>query len=181
MLLSAHRSLLLLVDLQERLLPAIHGHEEVVENARWLLGVARALDVPVLVSEQYPNGLGPTTEALRRELPEGCVMEKTHFSCAAAPSCRERIEETERRQVVIGGVEAHVCALQTAIGLRERGYTACVVAEAVSSRRPADKALALARLRDEGVVVLSREMVAFEWLGDSSHERFREVSREFLR
>jgi nicotinamidase-related amidase len=181
MLLSAQRSLLLLVDLQERLLAALPEQAALLENALWLLQVAQALEVPVLASEQYPRGLGPTAEALRAELPEGCVMDKLHFSCAASPACRERIEAFERRQVVIAGAEAHVCVLQTAIGLRERGYHACVVAEAVASRRPADKALALARLRQEGVAVLSREMVAFEWLGEAGNERFRAVSKRFLR
>jgi nicotinamidase-related amidase len=181
MLLSARKSLLLLVDLQERLVPAIHQGSAVVANALWLAQVARVLEVPVLASEQYPRGLGATVGVLREQLEADCVLEKLHFSCAASPACRERIEAQDRRQVVIAGAEAHVCVLQTAVGLRERGYQVAVVAEGVGSRRPEDKALALERLRAEAVMVLCREMVAFEWLGEAGNDRFREVSKRFLR
>ncbi len=181
MLIKPERSCLLVVDVQERLAPAIHEAARMLDTCAWLMSIARRLDVPMLVSEQYPRGLGSTVPALRALAAETAVMEKLHFSCAAEPACMERIEAGGRHQVVVVGAEAHVCVLQSALGLAECGYEVYVVADGVGSRRPEDKALALGRLRDEGVRVVSREMVAFEWLHRAGTERFREISREFLR
>lgn len=181
MLMKVEDSCLLVVDVQERLLPVIHESERVVENARWLIGVARRLEVPVLVSEQYPRGLGHSAPELLEAAPEGAVMEKIHFSCADSPECRERIHRAGRRQVVVAGIEAHVCVLQTALGLLGQGLEVYVVADAVSSRRREDAELALARLRAEGVRVVGREMVAFEWLHRAGTDTFREVSKQYLR
>lgn len=181
MILDAEDSLLLVVDIQERLIPAIHDHKRVLDNTLWLIGVAQALEVPILASEQYPQGLGHSDPALLELLPEESIMEKTHFSCAASPQCAARIRELHRRQVVITGMEAHVCVLQTALGLLNQDHEVFIAADAVSSRRPEDAELALVRLRGEGAHVVSREMVAFEWLQEAGTDRFRNISRHFLR
>ena len=181
MLMDAERSLLLIVDVQEKLVPAIHGHEDVLAACHWLLGVAAELEVPVLASEQYPRGLGHTLPELAERLPAGAVHEKLEFSCAAAESCRRAFAAADRPQVVIAGIEAHVCVLQTALGLLADDREVFVVAEAVGSRRPADRELALERMRQAGVAVVSREMVAFEWLHRAGTDAFRAVSRNFLR
>lgn len=180
MLMRTDRSVLLLIDLQERLSPAIHEGGQVLDNALWLTRVAQRLAVPVICTEQYPQGLGPTLPALRALLPETAMVEKIHFSAVpeggifAAPG-------GDRAQFVVAGTETHVCVQQTVLDLLDAGRRVFVVDEAVGSRRPADKALALERMRRHGADIVSREMVAFEWLRRAGTDLFRQVSREFIR
>lgn len=181
MLMKIETSCLLAVDFQERLMPAVHDTDHIVANAAWLIQIAQRLNVPVLVSEQYPRGLGHTVAAIRELLPAEAFMEKLHFSCAAERDCMRRIDALGRQQIVVIGAEAHVCVLQTALDLRAAGRDVYLVADAVSSRSPRNVELALERMRAEGVRVVSREMVAFEWLHQAGDDRFREISREFLR
>lgn len=180
MLIERDQSALLVVDIQERLLPHIHDGQAVLDNAVWLVQVAQRLDVPVMVSEQYPKGIGPTVAVLRGLTSPEQVGEKLHFSCVAA-KCLERLPGAGRPQVVVAGTESHVCVLQTVLDLRGQGREVFVVADAVGSRKPADKELALARMRSHGIHIVSREMVAFEWLKQAGTEEFREVSRQFLK
>lgn len=181
MLMRAETSCLLVVDLQERLMPAINLADQVVENSAWLIQIAQRLSVPVLASEQYPRGLGRTVTAIRELLPANAVVEKNHFSCAAELECMRRIDLLGRDQMVLVGVEAHVCVLQTALDLKMVGKEVYLVADGVSSRSSRDTELALERMRAEGVRIVSREMVAFEWLHQAGTDRFREISRDFLR
>lgn len=181
MLMRIETSCLLAVDFQERLMPAIHDADRIVANGAWLIQIAQRLGAPVLASEQYPKGLGPTVAAIRTLLPHEAFMAKTHFSCAAERNCMRRIDALGREQIVVMGVEAHVCVLQTALGLRAAGKEVYLAADAVSSRSPRDAELALERMRAEGVRVVSREMVAFEWLHQAGTDQFREISRDFLR
>ncbi len=181
MLMKIETSCLLAVDFQERLMPAVHDTDHIVANAAWLIQIAQRLNVPVLASEQYPRGLGHTVAAIRELLPAEAFMEKLHFSCAAERDCMRRIDALGRKQIVVIGAEAHVCVLQTALDLRAAGRDVYLVADAVSSRSPRDVELALERMRAEGVRVVSREMVVFEWLHQAGDDRFREISREFLR
>ena len=180
MLIRSAQSLLLLIDLQERLAPAIHDVDDVLRHNLWLVAVAQRLSVPVAATVQYPAGLGPMVPALTARIPAEQVVEKIHFS-AVADGCLEALPAFSRRQVVLTGTETHVCVLQTALDLLALGKEVFVVAEAVGSRRPDDKELALARLRQEGCRIVSREMVAFEWLHKAGTETFRQISREFLR
>ena len=180
MLIDADHSLLLLIDLQERLAPAIQDIDTVLRHNLWLVAVAQRLAVPVGATVQYPSGLGPLVTELSDAIPPERVVEKIHFS-AVADGCLERLPDFSRRQVVLTGTEAHVCVLQTALGLRALGKEVFVVAEAVGSRRATDKDLALARLRQAGCSIVSREMVAFEWLHRAGTDKFRQISREFLR
>ncbi|HHW1742447.1 TPA: hydrolase [Pseudomonas aeruginosa] len=180
MLIRAATSTLLVVDIQERLLPAIDDGPALVEYSQWLLRVARALDVPVLASEQYSKGLGPTVAALRDELEPTQILEKLDFS-AAADGALLRAPGGDRRQFVVCGSEAHVCVLQTVLDLLGRGREVFVVEEAIGSRRPSDKALAVERMRQAGAMIVSREMVALEWMERAGSDRFREISRNFIR
>lgn len=180
MLMSAESSSLLVVDVQDRLLHHVHGWQRLLSNVIWLVRVANRIGVPVMVSEQYPKGLGHTNAELAREFPSGVVAEKLHFSCAAA-DCLRGIPGTERSQVIICGMESHVCVQQTALELRWQGKQVFVVADSVGSRDPADKELALQRMRGHGVEIVSREMVAFEWLRQAGTPLFKEISLEFLR
>lgn len=180
MLMDRDASALLVIDIQERLLPHIDDWQRVLENAVWLVRVAQRLEVPVLVSEQYPRGIGRTHEALRQIVPAQAVREKLHFSCVAS-RCLEGVDGIERRQIVVCGIESHVCVLQTVLELRGQDKEVFVVADAVSSRKACDRELALARMRDHGARVVSREMVAFEWLEQAGTAEFREISAGFLR
>lgn len=181
MLIQREQSAFLLIDVQQRLLPVIEDGERVLAHCDWLLRLAERLEVPVLISEQYPRGLGHTVPQLLERVAPECVMEKIHFSCAAEPACLERIEALQRPQWILAGTEAHVCVLQTALGLHRAGKQVFVVADAVSSRRAADRELALARMRQVGITVVGREMLAYEWLHRAGSEAFRGISREFLR
>jgi nicotinamidase-related amidase len=172
-------SLLVLVDIQERLLAAMDPEVRagVVRNARILLEAASCLGVPILVTEQYPKGLGPTVPELASALPGAAPrIEKTCFSCADSEPFRAQLRSSGRSQVVLAGVEAHVCVLQSAVGLAAAGWEALVVEDACCSRNPANHANAMARLRQAGLVVTNTESILFEWLRDARHERFRAVS-----
>lgn len=179
MLMDSGKSSLLVVDVQERLLPSIDEGASVLRNCIWLAGVARRLEVPIVVSEQYPTGLGRTAPALL-EAAGAQVVEKVHFSCVA-DGCLVGTAVEARRQVVVVGTEAHVCVMQTVLELRWQGKEVFVVADAVGSRKPADRDAALARMRAHGVEIVTREMVAFEWLKRSANDLFREVNRDFIR
>ena len=180
MLMNAENSSLLVVDVQDRLLTHIHGWQTVLENAMWLVRVAQRIGIPVMATEQYPKGLGQTQSDLRQLLPPASIAEKLHFSCVSA-QCLPKLAGFERRQIVVCGIEAHVCVLQTVLELCEQGKEVFVVADAIGSRDPANKTLAIERMRAHGAEIVAREMVAFEWLHEAGTPLFREVSKEFLR
>ncbi|HEX6828985.1 MAG TPA: hydrolase [Burkholderiales bacterium] len=175
MLIRRNDSTLFVVDEQARLAPAISGREQALANTAVLIRAANRLGVPVLASEQYPKGLGPTVPEIAELLPQEAVMEKVHFCAAAEETVITRIAGLGRSQVVVAGMEAHVCVLQTALGLKERGYQVYVVADATASRRPQSHALAMDRLRLAGIPAVSTEMVVFEWLARDGTPEFREV------
>jgi len=184
MLMNRDDCVLLVVDMQERLLPVIHDWQRLLDNVMWLVQVAQKMGVPVLPVELYPPGLGQTHPDLRALLPPQSIIEKMHFSCVAGGMFQPRQSESpgaERHQVVVCGIESHVCVLQTALELREQGRAVFVVADAVSSRDPANKELALERMRRHEVDVVSREMVAYEWLKQGGTPLFKEISSQFLR
>lgn len=180
MLMNARDSVLLVVDVQERLLPHVHDWQRVLENVAWLVKVAQKLGVPVIASEQYPKGIGATHPEIAALLPREAVVEKLHFSCVAA-NCLAPLPAYDKRQIVVCGIESHVCVQQTALDLKRSGKEVFVVEEAISSRRPSDKALAIERMRAHGIDIVSREMVAFEWLHEAGTPVFKEISRDFLR
>lgn len=179
MLLVRDQSQLLIVDVQERLLPAMHEGERMVGRCALLLEAAARLGVPVTVSEQYRKGLGATVERLHNVKGDAPVMEKMHFSCARDPAMTARITDlaaTGRRQVVLAGIESHVCVLQSALGFKEMGLDVAVVADAVTSRQPESVALALDRYRAAGVSVVNAEMAVFEWLDVAGTPEFKALS-----
>jgi nicotinamidase-related amidase len=166
-------SLLLLIDLQERLLPAIEGGAAVLANARRLLDAARLLGVPVLVTEQNPRGLGATVPDLAGAATIAPTIVKTSFDALRAPGLLERLPEGV--VPVVAGCEAHVCVLQTVLGLLDARGRAVVVGDAVGSRRAESRDAALRRMERHGAEVVTAEMAIFEWLGTSDHPRFREA------
>ena len=180
MKLDAARSMLLIIDLQERLLPAIENGERVLEHTAWLIGVARQLGVPVLLTEQYPQGLGTTTPAIDRLIRPEERIEKTSFSAVAEGNLLSH-SSAQRKQWVVCGTESHVCVQQTVLDLLAAGRDVAVVDEAVGSRQNRDKELGLQRMRQNGAEIVSREMVAFEWLQQANTPEFRAVLKEFIR
>jgi nicotinamidase-related amidase len=179
MLIDAERSTLLVIDLQERILPALAEHERLLENVVWLVRAAQKIKVPVAASEHCPKSMGPAASAIRALLPAGAIGTKHHFSCVAA-KCLTRLPGVDRPQAILAGCETHVCVLQTALELLEEGKEVYVVADCTGSRQAFDRDLALARLRQEGVRIVTREMVVFEWLGDAATPLFGEIRREFF-
>lgn len=176
MLIDKSAAQVLIIDMQERLLPAMADAAGAVAGCSKLLRGAAQVDVPMLLSEQYPRGLGATVPELAALAPEGAIMDKVHFSCASDAAIMDRIDANWRNQVVIGGVEAHVCVLQTAISLKERGFTPFVVMDAVSSRLPSSVELAAGRLRAEGIALVNAEMVLFEWMAQAGTPEFKALS-----
>ena len=172
MVLTAEGAALLLIDLQERLMPVIADHEAVVARAVRLAEAATLLDVPILATEQHPKGLGPTVPPLAG-YPQK-VMAKTAFSAAGDPGFAELLP-AGTGQVVVAGVEAHVCVLQTVLDLLAAGRRVAWAADATGSRDPADRAAAIDRARWHGAEIVTSEMVLFEWLRDATHPRFREI------
>lgn len=180
MLIEADKSCLLVIDVQEKLYRAVHGHEQLVENCSWLMKLANILEVSTLISEQYPQGLGGTIEELKSLSPSAPVMDKTHFSCMASPTCQQHILDTQKDHIIIVGMEAHVCVLQTVMLLLAEGKQVFVVADAISSRNPNDAQLGIERMRDAGAHIVTKEMVFFEWVHRSDHPKFRQLSKDFL-
>ena len=170
-LIDAQDSVVVIVDLQARLLPAIHEGGRVVERCVRLARIARLLGVPVVGTEQNPAGLGPNVEAIRALCDP--TLAKTSFD-ACADGLAEALP-AGRGCAIVAGCEAHVCMLQTALGLLARGLSVRVVADCVGSRAPRDRDLALGRLGAAGAGIVTLEMVAFEWMRRSDHPRFREV------
>ncbi len=180
MLLTPQRSTLLVIDVQQKLLPVIHEQEAVLAHCVWMIRAAQKIGIPVAATVQYPRGLGAIADAVGALIPEEAIATKNHFSCVAA-GCLPGLPGADRAQVVLVGVESHVCVLQTALELVEEGREVFVVADAVGSRRTSDRELALARMRQEGVRIVSREMAVFEWLKEAGTPLFKEVSKELLR
>jgi nicotinamidase-related amidase len=179
MLARANDSVLVIVDLQERLAAAMPPAvlAVVIRNVRILLQAAALLDIPALVTEQYPKGLGPTIPPVAKLLPSAAPrFEKTCFSCAAAAPFTDALERTGRPQVILAGMEAHVCVLQSALELQPLCAAVFVVEDACCSRNPAHHANAIDRLRAAGVSVTNTESLVFEWLRDARHEHFKAIS-----
>ena len=174
--LEATRSALVLIDLQERLMPVIAGGEGVVARAAILLQAARRLEVPVLATRQYPKGLGGFVAPFDAALTAPECHDKLAFSALAEDPARGGLLGLRRNLFVLAGVEAHVCVLQTGLDLLGEGFDVAVVADAVSSRTVQSRDLALARLRGEGARIVNTEMVVFEWLGRAGTEAFRDLS-----
>lgn len=167
---DASRSALVLVDYQARLMPAIAGAADVLAQALLLADAAAILGVPVVGTAQNPEGLGPNVESIGARCAR--TLAKTHFD-----ACEDGLLELLAGvpEVVIAGCEAHVCLLQTALGLRRAGKRLWVAAPACGSREASDHVLAMQRLQGAGATIVGTEMVVFEWLHDCRHPRFREV------
>jgi nicotinamidase-related amidase len=168
------RSALLVIDFQERLMPAIEDGAAAVANARRLLQAAERLDVPILFTEHNAGGLGPTIAELAA-FADRRLAHKTTFDACRTAGFLDRLGD--RRDIVVAGCETHVCVMQTALGLLDAGRRVWLVRDAVGSRRAESKEAAVGRMARHGAEIVTTEMVLFEWLGSAAHPSFREVLR----
>lgn len=181
MLLNREHSCLVLIDVQEKLTPHVQEPDTLIKNCKWLIEVANQLEVPVLASEHYSKGLSGTIPELKKLIPEDAFMQKVHFSCASDDECLNKIHALGRDQIILIGLEAHVCVLQTAIELLDPTKEIFVVADAISSRSKKDMKMGLQRMRNHGVNIVTKEMVFFEWLKKAGTDEFRELSKQFMK
>lgn len=177
MLLDQAQSCLVLVDVQEKLTPHVLSYEILVKRCQWLLNLAKTLQVPTIISEQYPSGLGSTVSELQGF---GEAYSKIHFSCWADEPLRKKLTSLRKKQIVLIGIETHVCVLQTALGLLTADYEVFVVVEAVSSRYALDHQYGLKRMKAAGVQLVTSEMVFFEWVHCAGTPEFKALSKQFL-
>ncbi|MBY0510670.1 MAG: isochorismatase family protein [Rhodospirillaceae bacterium] len=179
MILDRARSQLLVVDVQDRLLPAMFEGERMVDRCAVLMRAAQRLGIPVTISEQYRKGLGATISRLDNIKGDAAVLEKMHFSCAADPAIKERVTGMiyTRPQLVVCGIESHVCVMQSVLGFKAMGLDVYTVADAVTSRASASVDAALQRMRHEGASTVTTEMALFEWLHVAGTPEFKELSK----
>jgi nicotinamidase-related amidase len=173
-LMSRDDSVLLVVDVQEKLIPAISNHQHVVWNIRRLIDGAKALGVPVLATEQYPQGLGPTVAVLAERL--DAIPEKLMFSCRGCGTLFETLAQGGRPKVLVVGVEAHVCVQQTVLDLLSAGFRVYVAADAVGSRYEVDCRFALDRMDSAGATLTTTEAALFEWCEVAGSPEFKQIS-----
>jgi nicotinamidase-related amidase len=175
---TVENSAFVMIDMQQRLLPVMNNSQQVLERSVLLLNAAAALNADVLVTEQYPKGLGNTVPELCTWLSEKSpAIAKTSFSVFGSPEFCSALLERKREVLIFFGIEAHVCVLQSVLDAKDRGYEVIVVADAVSSRKSADCACALQTMRDQGIHLLNSESVLFMMLRDAAHPAFKAVSK----
>jgi len=174
--LDPQRTALVVVDLQERLLPAIADGERVLRHSVLLLRLAEVLDLPVLLTTQYARGLGPTVPPVLEAAPGVAPLDKVSFGCFGNKEFLERLAALEGRdQLVVAGIESHICVAQTVLGALERGYAVHVASDAIGSRTAENRAVGLDRMSRAGAVASSTEMAVYELLGRSDGAAFKKM------
>tara|TARA_X000000950_G_scaffold255754_1_gene320655 strand:- start:3495 stop:4046 length:552 start_codon:yes stop_codon:yes gene_type:complete len=183
MLIDKNDSILLLVDIQEKLIKKIHEFDNIITYSKKLVEIFSILKLPVIYSEQYPNGLGKTVDSIEYELKqiEALKIEKTSFSCISNRDDTEIRKIFHKNQIIICGIETHICILQTAIDLYNKGYEVFIIDEAVGSRDNNHKNLAFDRLTKLGISLINFEMLLFELTRDSKDENFKELSKYIIK
>ncbi|WP_100655597.1 isochorismatase family protein [Alteromonas flava] len=166
---------LLLVDVQAKLFPHIDANAQIALRAKQLLTGAQALNIPITIVEQYPQGLGPTLPELLQICPTAPTFIKQTFSALKTPDISQHLDKQNRQQLIILGTESHVCVLQTALDAKRSGYDVILAWDACGSRYDEDKRLAEARLRDAECQLVSAEMLLFEWLESREHAQFSAI------
>ncbi len=176
MILDRHHSLALCVDIQERLLPHIHEYQELIRRSAILIRGLRVLNVPIVVTEQYTKGLGTTVPEITEALGSYEPIEKMSFSCCGNPDVEAVVLVNSRHQILVFGIEAHVCVQQTVLDLLAQGQKVVVVDDCVSSRSANDRRVAIERMRNAGAVISTMESVLFELLRVSGTQEFKSIS-----
>jgi isochorismate hydrolase len=176
-LLTVEKSALLVIDIQEKILPVIKDYQTVVSNSLKLIRGFKILDLPVFYTEQYPKGLGNTLPELKSELEGAEFFEKMSFSCGGAENLFSKFKELNKTQIIICGIEAHVCVQQTVLDLLSNQFQVNVAADAVSSRKEKDYLIALDRMTKHGAEITTTESILFELLNICGTDKFKQVSK----
>ena len=174
-MLKPEKAVLILVDVQDKLSAAMHEKEALIDSTVRIAKGAKILGVPILWTEQNPQGLGPTVPEVRAVLTEGEPVTKLSFSCCGEPRFMDAVEKLGRKQVIIGGIESHVCVYQTVADLLSRGFEVQVLADCVSSRTPANRDVGLEKCRQLGAGITSVETALFEMLGAAQGDKFKRM------
>jgi nicotinamidase-related amidase len=167
----------LVVDMQEKLLPHIFESEKLLKTSLKLIEGLRVLSVPVLVTQQYTKGLGATNHEIANLFSDFNFIEKSAFSCYGEPKFKETLDDMGKKQIIICGIESHICVLQTCIDLLNAGYLPIIIEDCVSSRNYNDKAVAIARMRQAGAVITTMESVLFELTQCAGTDTFKAISK----
>ena len=176
-LLVTDKTVLLIIDIQERIIRVINEYETVVENTIKLIKGFRALGIPIYYTEQYPKGLGPTVESIQNELEGNDAIQKLSFSCSGAGNLFSELKKNDISQVVVCGVESHVCVQQTVLDLLANDFQVNLAADAVSSRRVKDYEISFSRMRQHGAEVTTTEAILFELLNVCGTDVFKQISK----
>ena len=176
-LLKSEKTALLIIDIQERILPVISNHQRVVDNTLKLIKGFKVMSLPIYFTEQYPKGLGPTVSSLIEELGELKPFDKMSFSCSGAGDLFEEFKKKNLSQIVICGIESHVCVQQTVLDLIENRIQVNLAADAVSSRKEIDYNTSLERMRQHGAEVTTTESILFELLNICGTPQFKDISK----
>jgi nicotinamidase-related amidase len=164
------------IDIQEKLLLHIHDGEFILNNCLKLIEGLKILSVPVIITQQYTKGLGPTAPSIIKMFPEFRYIEKISFSCCDEPAFAKEIEQSAKENIILCGIESHVCVLQTCIDLLASGKRPVVVEDCVSSRKANDKIAAIERMRQEGAIITTMESLLFELTRIAGNDTFKRIS-----
>ena len=176
-MINLNESALLIVDVQEKLFPLINKKRELIKNINILLKVFTKLKLPILISEQYPNGLGKTIPDINTDSSKIIKNEKTTFSCWKDLKLKQNLCSISKRQIILCGIETHICVLQTCMDLANNSFEVFVSEDAVNSRSKENHFLGIERMRLKGIEIVNTEMILFELLEDSKHSDFKELSK----
>ena len=175
-ILNIEDSIVMIIDVQEKLLNAVFNKTSLEKKAVTIANSAKILGIPVIVTEQYPKGLGATVESLKVALPENAqYFEKTAFSALENKEVLEALKNSGKKQVIIFGIETHICVSQTTNALIQEGFEVSVIRDACGSRSELEYSAGLSRMKDNGAHVLTTEIALFEWLKGAKHPNFKEV------
>ncbi len=175
-MLAVKNSALVVIDMQEKLSRAMHDRENLLTSASKIVHGAKILGIPVIWTEQNPGGLGATLPEIRNYIPaDSEPVIKLSFSCCAEPVFMETLKATGRKQILVMGIESHVCVCQTILDLLDMGYETHIVCDAVASRTPENKAIGVERSKQAGAIITSVEMALFELLGEAKGENFKQI------
>jgi nicotinamidase-related amidase len=170
---SVENTACLVIDMQKNLFPHMYNHHKLEKNCKILLSGMSLLNIPIVVTEQYRKGLGPTLKQISKKITDFDPIEKISFSCCHNDTFRKRLSDTGKRMIIICGIEAHVCVLQTTIDLIELGYQPLVIDDCISSRKKSDKRIALKRMDQERALITGYESVLFELCKKAGTEEFK--------
>lgn len=177
MRITQENSIALIIDIQEKLIPSIYGHKYLIKTTQFLLEALNILNIPKIFAEQYPQGLGSTIPEISKFItPNDKVFPKTSFSAADNENILQELQSSQKQNVILFGIEAHVCVLQTFVDLRAKGYNVILINDCIGSRNKYDKKVALRRAEQEGVLISSYESIVFELARNAKNPNFKAIS-----